>query len=227
MTNAAHRVSAAWWQSVRSGSVESDLCVWIWRLLSDWMAAIVGFVLLSAPTLTFSWGRTVGRTIQPSFVTRPYQKNVPDEQLNDQPRCRRGTYPSIARLNIYINQRFISMQLLRTLSQPSSSSSSSSSSSYCIVLYSSIHIAPLNSHRQTEALLVRLAPWKETSLKSDKDVERLDDRREARAEGGRRFQIEGPIRAKDLDMAMVVLVRGTKAPACPWSVEDEGMWFLK
>src|SRR6218665_367764 len=31
----------------------------------------------------------------------------------------------------------------------------------CIVLYSSIYIAPLNSHRQTEALLVRLAPRKE------------------------------------------------------------------
>src|SRR6218665_3056096 len=28
-------------------------------------------------------------------------------------------------------------------------------------------------------------------LRSDKDVERLDDRREARAEGGRRFQKEG------------------------------------
>ena len=37
--------------------------------------------------------------------------------------------------------------------------------SYCIVLYSSIYIAPLNSHRQTEALLVRLAPRKETSFK--------------------------------------------------------------
>ena len=35
----------------------------------------------------------------------------------------------------------------------------------CIVLYSNIYIAPLNSHRQTEALLVRLAPRKETSFK--------------------------------------------------------------
>src|SRR6218665_1827902 len=42
-------------------------------------------------------------------------------------------------------------------------------------------------------------------LRSDKEVERLDDRREARAEGGRRFQREGAIMAKDLDMAMVVL----------------------
>src|SRR6218665_1623399 len=48
-------------------------------------------------------------------------------------------------------------------------------------------------------------------LRSDKDVERLDDRREARAEGGRRFQTEGAITAKDLDMAMVVLARGTKS----------------
>jgi len=37
----------------------------------------------------------------------------------------------------------------------------------------------------------------------------LDDRREAR--GGRRFQREGAITTKDLDMAMVVLVRGTKS----------------
>src|SRR6218665_2012342 len=35
---------------------------------------------------------------------------------------------------------------------------------YCIVLYSSIYIAPLNSQRQTEALVVRLAPRKETSF---------------------------------------------------------------
>src|SRR6218665_1957036 len=48
-------------------------------------------------------------------------------------------------------------------------------------------------------------------LRSDKDVERLDDRREARAEGGRRFQREGAITAKDLDMDMVVLARGTKS----------------
>ena len=36
---------------------------------------------------------------------------------------------------------------------------------YCIVLYSNIYIAPLNSHGQAEALLVRLAPRKETSFK--------------------------------------------------------------
>src|SRR6218665_1359733 len=36
---------------------------------------------------------------------------------------------------------------------------------YCIVLYSSIYIAPLNDHRQTEALLVRLAQRKETGFK--------------------------------------------------------------
>src|SRR6218665_3396294 len=34
-----------------------------------------------------------------------------------------------------------------------------------LYMYSSIYIAPLNSHRQTEALLVRLAPRKETSFK--------------------------------------------------------------
>ena len=40
-----------------------------------------------------------------------------------------------------------------------------STSLYCIVLYLSIYIAPLNSHGQTEALLVELAPRKETSFK--------------------------------------------------------------
>ena len=30
---------------------------------------------------------------------------------------------------------------------------------------------------------------------------------------------------KDLDMAVVVLVRGHRAPACPGSVEDEGMVY--
>jgi len=35
----------------------------------------------------------------------------------------------------------------------------------CIVLYSSIYIALLNSYGQTEALLVRLAPRKETRFK--------------------------------------------------------------
>jgi len=34
-----------------------------------------------------------------------------------------------------------------------------------IVLYSSIYIAPLNSHGQTKVLLVRLAPRKKTSFK--------------------------------------------------------------
>ena len=52
----------------------------------------------------------------------------------------------------------------------------------------------------------------------------MDDRREARAEGGRRFQREGAIRAKDLDMAMVVLVRGTKSSRLSREHKDEGMW---
>jgi len=36
---------------------------------------------------------------------------------------------------------------------------------YSNVLYSSIYISPLNSRGPTEALLVRLAPRKETSFK--------------------------------------------------------------
>jgi len=36
-------------------------------------------------------------------------------------------------------------------------------------------------------------------------------KKEARAESGRRFQREGPIAEKDIDIAVVVLVRGTKS----------------
>ena len=43
----------------------------------------------------------------------------------------------------------------------------------------------------------------------------MEDKKEAQAVGGRRFQREGPITEKELDLAIVVLVRG--------SVEDEGM----
>ena len=61
--------------------------------------------------------------------------------------------------------------------------------------------------------MVRLSPRKETAqvLRSDKDVERLDDKKEAQADCGRRFQREGPATEKDLDLARVVLVRGTKS----------------
>jgi len=39
----------------------------------------------------------------------------------------------------------------------------------------------------------------------------LDDKEEARADGGRRFQREGPASEKDLDLVIVVLVWGTKS----------------
>jgi len=47
--------------------------------------------------------------------------------------------------------------------------------------------------------------------------------REARAEGGRRSQRERTITETDLNMAMVVLIRGTKSSRLSRSVEDEGM----
>ena len=47
-----------------------------------------------------------------------------------------------------------------------------------IVLYSSISIAPINSRGPTEALLVRLVQVKGHVLRSDKDVERLDNKKE-------------------------------------------------
>jgi len=39
----------------------------------------------------------------------------------------------------------------------------------------------------------------------------LDNKNEARADGRRRFQREGPAIEKDLDLAIVVLVRGTRS----------------
>ena len=57
----------------------------------------------------------------------------------------------------------------------------------------------------------------------DKELERLEDKKEARADGGRQFQREGPATKKDLDLAIVVVVRGTKSSPCQGSVEDEGV----
>jgi len=41
-------------------------------------------------------------------------------------------------------------------------------------------------------------------------IRKLKDKKEARAYGGRRFQKKGPATKKDLDLAKVVLDRGTK-----------------
>jgi len=65
-----------------------------------------------------------------------------------------------------------------------------------IVLYSSIYIVPLNSRGPTEVLFVRLTPRKERSFK-DKEVERLDDKKEAPADCGRQFQREEPATEKE------------------------------
>jgi len=46
---------------------------------------------------------------------------------------------------------------------------------YGIVLY---YIASLNSRRPTEALSIRLAPKERQVLKRDKDVERLENKKE-------------------------------------------------
>src|SRR6218665_3585064 len=81
---------------------------------------------------------------------------------------------------------------------------------YCIV-FKYLYSAPQQRWANRDAFGSISSKQKRQVLGSDKDVERLDDKREARAEGGRRFQREGPITEKDLDMAMVVLVRGTKS----------------
>src|SRR6218665_3906101 len=75
-----------------------------------------------------------------------------------------------------------------------------------IVLYLSIYIAPLNTHVKHRCFWFNYSFKKREKrevLRSDKDVERLDDKNEARDVGGRRFQREGPITEKYLDLAIV------------------------
>src|SRR6218665_892217 len=80
-----------------------------------------------------------------------------------------------------------------------------------LIVFKDLYSAPQQPWANRGAFGSISSKKKRQVLRSDKDVERLDDRREARAEGGRRFQREGAITAKDLDMAMVVLARGTKS----------------
>jgi len=59
--------------------------------------------------------------------------------------------------------------------------------------------------------LVRFNPKERQVLRRDNDVESLEYKKEAQAEGGRRFQREGPIMEKDLDIDIVVVwIRVTK-----------------
>jgi len=73
-------------------------------------------------------------------------------------------------------------------------------------------MSPLSNRWPTEAFWFDYLQEK----RSDKEVERLDDKKEARADGGRRFQRDGPATEKDLDLAIVVLVRGTKSSRLSW-----------
>jgi len=84
-------------------------------------------------------------------------------------------------------------------------------STFCVVLYSSIYIAPSAAVDQQRRFWFDYLQEKRQVLRTDKEVERLDDKKEARADGGRRFRREGPITEKDLDLAIVALVRGTKS----------------
>ena len=72
-----------------------------------------------------------------------------------------GVYAS--RNNVIATSDMNSINKRRPTSYSHSNSSNHANST--IVLYSSIYIAPLNSHRQREALVVRLAPRKETSFR--------------------------------------------------------------
>jgi len=71
-------------------------------------------------------------------------------------------------LSLHFECRFSNMQRVYTYTLQSircTHMSVTSTQPTVIVLYSSIYIAPHNSHGQTEAFLVRLAPRKETSFK--------------------------------------------------------------
>src|SRR6218665_2394823 len=83
-------------------------------------------------------------------------------------------------------------------------------------------MSPLSNRWPTEAFWFVYLQEKRHVLRSDKDVERPDDKKEARAEGGRQFQRDGPATERDLDLVIVVVVRGQRAPACHGSVDGEG-----
>ena len=51
----------------------------------------------------------------------------------------------------------------------------------------------------------------------------ISKQHELKEAGGRRFQREGSATENDLDLTIVVLVRGTKSSCLPGSVENEGM----
>jgi len=57
---------------------------------------------------------------------------------------------------------------------------------------------------QQRRFLFNLLQEERQVLGSDKEVERLNDKKETRADGGRRFQMEGPATEKDLDLAKVI-----------------------
>src|SRR6218665_3040173 len=72
-----------------------------------------------------------------------------------------------------------------------------------MVWYSSIYIAPLKAVGQQRSFWFDWLQEKRQVLRSDKGVERLDDKKEARAQGGRRFQGDRPAIKKDLDLAIL------------------------
>ena len=77
-------------------------------------------------------------------------------------------------------------------------------------------MSPLSNRWPTEAFWFDYLKEKRHVLRGDKEVERLDGKKEARAEGGRQFQRDGPATERDLDLAIVVLVRGTKSSRLSW-----------
>ena len=79
---------------------------------------------------------------------------------------------------------------------------------YCIV-FINLYCAAHNSGHSV-ALPVREPLEKKKVLRREKAVGRDPERIVIRREEGRAFQREGPIVAKDLVWAIVVLIRGTK-----------------
>jgi len=81
---------------------------------------------------------------------------------------------------------------------------------YCTVLYLLIYIAPFTYSSGHSVMLPVREPLEKKVLRRKKAVGRDPKRMVTRREEGRAFHREGPLVAKDLVWAKVVLTRGTK-----------------
>src|SRR6218665_792838 len=87
------------------------------------------------------------------------------------------------------------------------------------IVFKYLYSAPTQPKANRGAFGSICSKKKRQVLRSHKDVESLDDRREARAEGGRRFQREGAITAKDLDIRRLRTCTYVRMHVCMYMYE--------